>query len=66
MKHKFKSIVLWPETVCLGRTPNESFDTHVTREQAEHVCDQLRSRGLGLDGKIFPISTRVEPIASAP
>jgi len=46
-KTQFKSIVLWPETVSLGRDPNESTDTHHSREAAEHVCRMIERNGLG-------------------
>jgi hypothetical protein len=59
---KYRSIVLWPDSVSTGRTPNESFDTHANRESAEAVCRGIEREGLGGERKIFPISTRVEPI----
>ncbi len=63
-KTKFKSIAVWPADagLCLGNTANESDDTHYSREQADAVCLALRTRGFGGDGKIFPLSTRVEEI----
>lgn len=58
----WKSVALWPDAVALGRTPNESEDTHWSREAAEAVCRTLEREGLGGCGQIFPISTRVEKI----
>ena len=57
---RFKSIVLWPDCVSTGNTPNESVDYHHTRAAAKHVCRYIEENGLGGEGKIFPISTRVE------
>jgi hypothetical protein len=59
---KFKSIVLWPDTVSTGKIPNESEDTHNSFKAAEAVCKMIKRKGLGGEGKIFPISTRIEPI----
>ena len=61
---KYYSIVLWPDEVCLGKTPNESRDTHGSRRAAEFACGKLEEVGLGGEGKIFPISTRVEKVPS--
>ncbi len=59
----FKSIAVWPHpAVQLGNTANESDDTHDTREEAEAVCRMLRREGFGGEGKIFPLSTRVEEL----
>jgi len=58
----WRSVVLWPDEVCLGRTPNESEDTHWSREAAEAVCRAIERDGLGGERKIFPISTRIEII----
>ena len=62
-KCRYRSIVLWPDEVCTGKIPNESMDEHPSRRAAEFVCAKLKREGLGLKGKIFPISTRVERIA---
>ena len=59
----YRSIVLWPDEVSTGKTPNESRDTHPSREAAEIVCRRIEREGLGGEGKVFPLSTRVEPIA---
>lgn len=59
---KWESVALWPESVCLGVTPNESVDSHEGREAAEAVCDRLQDEGLGGERKIFPISVRVRPV----
>lgn len=60
---RYRSIVLWPDSVKLGKIPNESRDEHDSKAAAHHVCRMLRKKGLGLQGKIFPISTRVERIS---
>lgn len=62
----YDSIVLWPEEVSTGKIPNESRDSHRSKHAAEVVCGRLEAEGLGGEGKIFPISTRVEPTKSAP
>lgn len=59
----WKSIILWPDEVCLGRTPNESEDTHWSKEAAVAVCRGVAAKGLGGEGKIFPISWRVQRVA---
>jgi hypothetical protein len=59
---RYRSIVLWPDSVSTGRFPNESSDTHNDRMSAEWVCRGIEREGLGGERKIFPISTRVEPI----
>lgn len=56
----WKSIALWPDEVSTGQIPNISEDTHQTKGAAQHVCKMLRLKGLGGDGKIFPIETKVE------
>lgn len=60
----FKSIAVWPDTIKVGNVEgkNESVDTHETKGQAEGVCRLLERQGFGGDGKVFPISTRVEPV----
>ena len=59
----YKSIAKWPyPEVRLGNSENESSDTHSTRQAAESVCKRLLREGFGGDGKIFPISVRVEEI----
>lgn len=61
---RYKSIAVWPDTIKVGNVvgKNESEDTHDTEDQAEGVCRLLRRHGFGGDGKVFPISTRVEPV----
>lgn len=56
----YKSIAIWPESISLGTADNSSEDTHTTRGQAEAVCRLLERHGFGGDGKVLPISTRVE------
>lgn len=60
----WRSIAVWPDTIKVGNVigKNESDDTHYCEEQAEAVCNLLRKHGFGGDGKVFPISTRVEPV----
>lgn len=58
----WKSIAVWPPEVKCGNVNNESSDTHETQGQAEAVCRGLRREGYGGQGKIFPISTRVEEV----
>lgn len=60
----WRSITVWPDTIRVGNIvgKNESDDTHSSREQAEAVCGLLRKHGFGGDGKVFPVSTRVEPV----
>ena len=57
------SVAVWPETVNVGDRygNNASYDKHATKEQAEAVCRKLEATGLGGEGKVFPVSTRVEP-----
>ncbi len=57
-----RSIAVWPDTIKVGNIEgkNESSDTHNTKEQADNVCTLLRKYGFGGEGKVFPISTRVE------
>ncbi len=61
---RYRSIAVWPKhpDIYLGNTANESTDDHDTKEQALIVCSLLRRQGFGGDGKVFPLSTRVEPI----
>ena len=60
---RFTSVAVWPNgTLCDGL--DISTDTHATREQAEAVCSLLAKEGLGGEGKIFPLSTRVEEAAT--
>lgn len=65
MKHqKWKSIVVWPDTIRVGNVvgKNESEDTHPTESAANAVCTLLEKFGFAGEGKVFPLSTRVEPI----
>jgi hypothetical protein len=58
-----KSILVWPREVCLGWSEdceNKSEDTHHSQQAAEAVCLTLISKGLGCDGKHFPVDARVE------
>lgn len=58
----FKSIAVWPDTIKVGNVEgkNESEDTHATAEQALGVCRLLKRHGFGGEGKVFPVSTRIE------
>lgn len=60
MSKKYKSIILWPDTVSTGQEPNESVDYHDSLEQARAVCRMIMRDGLGGERKIFPLSVRVE------
>ncbi len=60
----WKSIILWPDTVSTGNTPNETVDWHYTKAAAEHVCRTIEREGMGLLRKVFPVSTRVEEDAN--
>lgn len=57
---KYKSIAEWPPGLSIEN--NTSTDVHGSRAAAEAVCRMLREKGLGGDGRVFPIHTRVEPI----
>ena len=57
---RYRSIVIWPDEVSTGKVPNESTDIHSTLEQAEAVCRAIKRDGLGGEGNVFPLSTRVE------
>lgn len=61
---RWVSIVLWPDSVSTGRTPNESRDMHYTEGAARAVCKGIELGGLGGERKIFPIATRVEEVAA--
>lgn len=63
MSEQWQSIALWPESVKTGRLPNESIDTHATKEAAEAVCRGLMREGLGGERKVFPFKVRVAPTA---
>lgn len=60
----FQSIAVWPDTIKVGNVEgkNESVDTHDTQDQAEGVCRLMKKEGFGGDRKVFPLSTRVEPV----
>jgi len=58
---KFRSIAHWP-TGAIGFDNDISTDEHDTEAEAQGVCDLLRRNGLGGDGKVFPLSTAVQPI----
>lgn len=59
-----KSIAVWPDTISVGNVEgkNESSDTHDSKEAAEAVCRMLQREGFGGERKVFPLSTRVEPV----
>jgi hypothetical protein len=59
-----RSIAVWPDTIRVGNMEgrNESSDDHDSPEAAYAVCRMLERDGFGGDGKVFPVSTRVEPI----
>lgn len=58
----WESVVLWPKEVSTGNDPNVSTDRHTTQEQAQAVCDAIEREGLGGEGIIFPLSTKVVEI----
>lgn len=60
-----RSVAVWPNTISVGNVEgkNESIDEHHSAECAQAVCELLEKHGFGGNGKVFPISTRVEPIA---
>jgi hypothetical protein len=59
-----RSVAVWPETIRVGNAEgrNESSDDHDSPEAAYAVCRMLERDGFGGEGKVFPLSTRVEPI----
>jgi hypothetical protein len=61
---KHRSIAVWPDTISVGNIAgkNESDDIHDSQEAAEAVCRLLRREVFGGEGKVFPVSTRVEPV----
>ena len=58
----WESIALWPKEVSTGNDPNVSTDKHATEAHAIAVCNTLKEEGLGGEGKIFPITTRVREL----
>ncbi len=58
----WKSTAWWPANVFLGNEENTSDDLHGSYQQAAAVCARLRFHGLGGDGRIFPLKTRVDPV----
>lgn len=64
MRHR--SIVVWPPGTPGADEGGESHDTHRDKESALAVCRAIERDGLGGDGKIFPLSTRVEPVEAEP
>lgn len=59
---KWKSVAVWPKGVGinLGNHENKSEDTHDCPVFAARICAALEQNGFGGNGKIFPLSTRVE------
>lgn len=59
-----RSIAVWPDTISVGNVEgkNESSDEHESPEAAFAVCKMLQRDGFGGEGKVFPLSTRVESI----
>ena len=54
------SVAEWPK----GTIPylnDKTTDGHDTKEQAEGVCKQLKLKGWGGEGKVFPLKTYTEP-----
>lgn len=59
----WQSVILWPDSVSTGVVPNESTDLHRDQASAKAVCRGVEREGLGGEGKVFPLSTRVEWVA---
>jgi len=59
-----RSVAVWPDTIRVGNVEgkNESSDEHDSPEAAYAVCRMLERDGFGGEGKVFPLSTRVEPV----
>jgi hypothetical protein len=57
-----RSIITWPDSVYVGNAANESVDTHQSKGHALAVCRGVTRAGMGGDGKVYPLSTRVEKI----
>ena len=59
-----RSVAVWPDNIRVGNVvgKNESSDDHDSPEAAHAVCRMLERHGFGGEGKVFPVSTRVEPI----
>lgn len=57
---KYRSVVVWPPEVSLGRSDCKSIDQHDTLGQAEAVARGVARGGLGGEGKIFPLETWTE------
>lgn len=61
----WRSVAVWPDTIEVGHTgKNESDDIHSSEEQARAVCRLLKRHGFGGEGKVFPLTVRVEPVWS--
>lgn len=57
---KYISVAKWPwPQVRLGNFYNTSTDTHDTLDQALAVIQELKEKGFGGNGNIFPIDTYV-------
>jgi hypothetical protein len=65
-KTRYRSIAVWPTGVLLGNPDggNESCDLHDTEQQAAAVCRMLERDGFGGNRKVFPLSTRTEPVTT--
>lgn len=63
-----RSIAVWPDSISVGNIAgkNESHDDHASKDAALAVCSGLEREGFGGERKVFPISTRVEPISAEP
>ena len=64
-KQPHLSIAVWPDDLYVGSNvegKNETSDELHSKEAAEAVCRMLKRDGYGGERKVFPLSTRVEPV----
>jgi hypothetical protein len=59
--NRWRSVVVWPSCVSVGNMLQESDDYHDSAESAEAVLRMIQRDGLGGEGKVFPVSVRIEP-----
>lgn len=59
---RFKSIAVWNRGLGNSGDTFETEEMHPSKEAAEAVCKKLLRYGLGGQSKVFPLSTRVEPV----
>lgn len=56
----WRTIAHWP--VSSGLPDNQSSDNHDSLALADSVRQQLLTRGLGGDGRVFPVKVEIEPV----